>query len=99
MALSGSPPLPEPSDLGRLLQDRLEKAHQPSPVLYPTTLDDLRIVADKLFAIAEACQTVTKRLTARADTYDAAAAFKQIERALDWAECMDALKRFMNSTN
>jgi hypothetical protein len=93
MALSGSPPLPEPSDLGRLLQDRLEKAHQPSPVLYPT------IVADKLFAIAEACQTVTKRLTARADTYDAAAAFKQIERALDWAECMDALKRFMNSTN
>lgn len=81
-------PLPGSPDLGRLVQDRLKKVHRRFPALCPSTLDDFRVVADELLTIANVCQTVTKRLAAEKHVYNAAEAFKQIERTLDWAECM-----------
>jgi hypothetical protein len=88
MAFAGFFPLPGSPDLGRLVQDRLKKVQQQFPALYPSTLDDFRVVTDRLSAIAEACQAVTKRLETQDGTYSAAEAFKELERTLDWAECM-----------
>lgn len=99
MPLPSFSPLPDSPDLGRLVQGRLNKIHQQFPTLCPRTLDDFRIVADKLSAIAEVCQTITKRLAAQDEIYDAAAVFKQAERALDWAECMILDNNVRNSTN
>jgi hypothetical protein len=81
-SLSGSP------DLGRHVQDRLRKVQQK----FPASRNEFRVVADKLSAIDEACCTVMKRLEAQDETYDAVAAFTQVERALDWAECMARLR-------
>lgn len=99
MPLPSFSPLPDSPDPGRLVQGRLNKIHQQFPTLCPRTLDDFRIVADKLSAIAEVCQAITKRLAAQDEIYDAAAVFKQAERALDWAECMILDNNVRNSTN
>lgn len=87
MAFSWVPSVSGSPDLGRLVQDRLRKVHQQFPASCPRTLGDFRVVADKLSAIAEASQAVTKRLETQDGTYNAAEAFKELERALDWAEC------------
>jgi hypothetical protein len=55
---SGSP------DLAWLVQDRLQKVQEGFPALCPSTLDELQVVADKLSAIAEVCQAVTKTIAA-----------------------------------
>jgi hypothetical protein len=81
-------PLPGSPDLGRLVQHRLEKVQQGFPALRPTTLEDFHVLADKVSTIAQACQTVTQRLEAEGSGHDAAAAIKQVENDLDWAECM-----------
>lgn len=63
----------------------------------PSTLHELQVVADKLSAIAEVCQAVTKRLEADGSRLDAAAAFKQIKQALEWTECPFPGRDFWNS--
>jgi hypothetical protein len=90
-ARSGSP------DLARLVQDRLQKVQEGFPALCPSTLDELQVVVDKLSEIAEVCQAVTKRLEADSSREDAAAAFKQINQALDWTECTYPGRDFWNS--
>lgn len=80
-------PLPGSPDLAQLVHDRLEKAQQRFPALRPTTLEDFQVLADKVSAIAQVCQTVTKRLEAQGSRHDAAAALKQVRKELDWAEC------------
>jgi hypothetical protein len=99
MVLSGVFPLPGSPDLGRLVQDRLNNVHQQFPALCPRTLDDFRVVAERLSAIADVCRTVTNRLAAQDEKYNAAAAFKQVERALDWADCKVPGNNVGNSTN
>ncbi|CAN9407359.1 unnamed protein product [Alternaria alternata] len=85
MVLSGIHPFPGSPDLGRLIQDRLKIVNQQFPALAPDTLDDFRIVADELSTIARICQTTINRLPAQSETYTAVEAFKDTERALDWA--------------
>jgi hypothetical protein len=57
------------------------------------------VVVDKLSTIVNACQTVTTRLAAEEHTYDAAEAYKQVERTLDWADCMAPRVSIENTTN
>ncbi|KAF1346321.1 hypothetical protein EJ07DRAFT_185780 [Lizonia empirigonia] len=85
-------PLPGSPDLGRLVQYRLEKVQQEFPALRPTTLEDFQVLADKVSTIAQACQTVTKRLEAQGGRHDAATAFKQVQNELDWAEFLEEVK-------
>jgi hypothetical protein len=99
MVLPGIYPFPHSPDLGRLVQDRLKIVNQQFPAWAPDTLDDFRIVADKLSTIAHICQTTIKRLAAQSETYNAVKAFKDTERALEWAECMDSTKNFTSSTD
>ncbi|KAH8633065.1 hypothetical protein IG631_11699 [Alternaria alternata] len=99
MVLSGIHPFPGSPDLGRLIQDRLKIVNQQFPALAPDTLDDFRIVADELSTIARICQTTINRLPAQSETYTAVEAFKDTERALDWAGCMNFTMNVTSSTN
>jgi hypothetical protein len=99
MVLPGIYPFPRSPDLGRLVQDRLKIVNQQFSALAPDTLDDFRIVADELLTIARICQTTINRLAAQTETYNAVEAFKDTERALDWAECMDLTKNVTSSTD
>jgi hypothetical protein len=99
MVLSGSHPFPGSPDLGRLVQDRLKIVNQQFSALAPDTLNDFRIVADELSTIARICQTTINRLEAQSETYNAVEAFKDTERALDWARCMNLTKNVSSSTN
>ncbi|KAH6037171.1 hypothetical protein HBI60_215040 [Parastagonospora nodorum] len=92
MVLSGIHSIPQSSDLGRLVQDRLKIVNQQFPALAPDTLNDFRIVADELSTIARICQTTINRLAAQSETNNAVKAFKDTERALDWAEFLAAVK-------
>jgi hypothetical protein len=55
--------------------------------LQPTTLEDFQVLADEVSKIAQACQTVAKRLEAQGSGHNAATAFQQVQNELDWAEC------------
>lgn len=99
MVLPGIYPFPRSPDLGRLVQDRLKIVNQQFPALTPNTLDDFRIVADELSTIARVCQTSINRLAAQGETYNAIEAFKDTERALDWAGCMNLTKNVTSSTD
>ncbi|OAL45884.1 hypothetical protein IQ07DRAFT_648051 [Pyrenochaeta sp. DS3sAY3a] len=92
MVLPSFYPFPSSPDLGRLVQDRLKTVNQQFPALAPDTLDDFRIVADELSSIARICQTTINRLAAQSETYNAVEAFKDTERALDWAKFLAAVK-------
>jgi hypothetical protein len=99
MVMSGIYPFPGSPDLGRLVRDRLKTVNQQFPALVPDTLDDFRIVADELSTIARVCQTTINRLAAQSETYNAVEAFKDTERALDWAECMNLTKNVTSTTH
>ncbi|KAF3004329.1 hypothetical protein E8E13_009420 [Curvularia kusanoi] len=85
-------PLSSLPDLGRLVQDRLNIVNQQFPTLAPNTLDDFRIVADELSSIASICQATTNILAARGEIHNAAEAFRETKRALEWAEFLAAIK-------
>jgi hypothetical protein len=80
------------ADLGRLVQDRLEKVQQKFP-------DDIRMVVDKLTTITEMCQTVMRRLEEQDSTPDAGTAIKQMKQALDWMDCIVPSNQLRNSAN
>ncbi|KAF1922283.1 uncharacterized protein M421DRAFT_427070, partial [Didymella exigua CBS 183.55] len=85
-------PLPGSPDLARLVQDRVEKVQQGFPALCPSTLEDFQVLADKISTIAQACQTVAKRLEAQGSRHDAATAVKQVKNDLDWAEFLEEVR-------
>jgi hypothetical protein len=87
MALPRFVPFVGSPDLGQLVQNRLNKMHKQFPASRPRTLDDFRQVVDALSDIADTCQMVVGRLDAQGRTLDAAAAYGEIKRALDWIEC------------
>lgn len=87
MALPDFAPLVGSLSLGQLVQDRLEKVHRQFPASRPRTLDDFRSVVDELSDIADICQAAVGRLDAQDRTLDAAAAYVEVKRALDWVEC------------
>jgi hypothetical protein len=87
MASPGLIPLVGSPDLGQLVQNRFKKVHQQFPASRPRTLDDFRQVIDALSDIADTCQMVVERLDAQGRRLDAAAAYEEVKRALDWVEC------------
>jgi hypothetical protein len=99
MVLSDIYPSPRSPDLERLVQDRLKIVNQQFPALAPDTLDDFRIVADELSTITRVCQTTINRLAAQSEIHNAVEAFKDTERALDWAGCMNLTKNVTSSTD
>lgn len=90
MPYSNFVPLVSSLDLTQLVQDRLQKVHQRFPASRPRTLDDFREVIDELSDFADTCQTVVRRLDAQDGRSDLAAAYGEVKRALDWAQCTTA---------
>ncbi|KAF2844064.1 hypothetical protein T440DRAFT_523789 [Plenodomus tracheiphilus IPT5] len=92
MPSSGFVPFVGSPDLGQLVKDRLQKVHQRFPDSRPRTLDDFREVIDELSDLADTCQTVVGRLDAQDGGCDAAAAYGEVKRALDWVEFLEEVR-------
>lgn len=84
-------------DLERLVQNRLKIVNQQFPASAPNTLEDFRTMADALPSIAR--KAAVKKLVAQNEMVNAAQAFEDNERALDWARCMYLTKNVTSSTD
>jgi hypothetical protein len=81
-------PWPSSPDVARLVQERLSRVQQQFPARSPNTLSNLRTVVDELSTISKTCAEVLNNIETREEETDVVTAFRELEAALDWAECM-----------